>query len=54
MILFFGLPFRKEDVIDTIEKQNHYNPTDWHFSYAHVPWIKAMDSAVLTTKTFQR
>jgi oxygen-independent coproporphyrinogen-3 oxidase len=22
-----------------LRKQNHYNPTDWFYSYAH-PWIK--------------
>jgi coproporphyrinogen III oxidase-like Fe-S oxidoreductase len=43
-----------EDVIDTIEKTKSLQPDRLAFySYAHVPGLKAMDSAVLTTK-FQK
>jgi coproporphyrinogen III oxidase-like Fe-S oxidoreductase len=38
-----------------LRKQNHYNPTDWHFIVTLTfLGLKAMDSAVLTTKTFQK
>jgi oxygen-independent coproporphyrinogen-3 oxidase len=38
--------FKKEDVIDTIEKTKSLQP-DLFYSYAHVPWIKETDNEVL-------
>jgi hypothetical protein len=56
MILFFGLPFQEiEDVIDTIEKTKSLQPDRLAFIVTLTfLGLKAMDSAVLTTKTFQR
>jgi coproporphyrinogen III oxidase-like Fe-S oxidoreductase len=53
--IIFWIAFQEiEDVIDTIEKTKSLQP-DWHFIVTLTfLGLKAMDSAVLTTKTFQK
>ncbi len=52
--LVFGLPFQNlDDVLNTIEHTQRLMPDRLAFySYAHVPWIKAMGSVVLKMKMY--
>ena len=52
--LINGLPFQTvEHVIETIEKTIKLKPDRIAFySYAHVPWIKAMVNAALRMRIF--